>query len=49
MCYLYFYNTLKSSERDGEVGSGGKDTDLELDKISDLEGLLDKEKDDHHV
>jgi len=43
LCYLYFYNTLKTGEKEQQHG------DTELDRISDLEGLLEKEKDDHHV
>ena len=42
ICYLYFYNTLKHNELEGSTSTG-----QEMDKISDLEGLL--ERDDHHV
>eukprot|EP00605_Chrysophyceae_sp_TOSAG23-4_P002777 GSChrysophyteH1.ASY1.ANO1.3061.1 assembled CDS len=43
LCYWYFYSTLKTTELEGVSSK----ENLEMDKISDLEGLL--EKDDHRV
>jgi MFS transporter, MFS domain-containing protein family, molybdate-anion transporter len=49
LSYLYFYSTLKSNEIDGgnnKMEENGNNVEM-MDKISDLDSLLEKEKDEN--